>query len=244
MNPCDTALTGKVALVTGGGRGIGRAVVLRLAGAGAAVGVLARTASEVADTVRAVENQGGRALALVADVSDEAAVKAAVARCEKELGPVDILVNNAGVFHHESIENTPADVWRRLMAVNVLGTVFCSRAVLPSMRARGAGRIINIASSAGRKGYPNQSAYCASKHAQIGFTKVLALETHGAGIRVHVVNPGGVDTRLVRDNRDDVDVSEYMRPEEIADVVCFLATQTGTATIDELMVRRVGARPF
>ena len=243
MRDSVAGLTGNVALVTGAGRGIGRAIALRLARAGAAVAVLARTASEVEETARQAIEMGGRALPLTADVSHEGAVQDAVGRCEQELGEVDILVNNAGVFHHAPIEETPVEVWHRLMDVNLLGTVLCVRAVLPGMRRRNRGRIINIASSAGRKGYPRQSAYCASKHAQIGFTRVLAEELHGTGIRVHVVNPGGVDTRLVRDHRDDVDVSEYMQPEEIAEAVTFLATQGGMATIDELNIRRAAARP-
>jgi NAD(P)-dependent dehydrogenase (short-subunit alcohol dehydrogenase family) len=130
------------------------------------------------------------------------------------------------------------------MAINARAVFFACKAVLPSMRRRKQGRIIIIASSAGKKGYVGQSAYCASKHAVIGLAKVLALETHGQGIRVHVICPGGVDTRLVRNGRTDVDVSEYMQPEEIAEAAVFLATQRGLAVVDELYIRREGATPW
>ncbi len=237
-------LKDKVVLVTGGGRGIGREIGLAFAAEGAKVAVTARTGREIEETAELVRKRGGTALALRADLTDEGDVRELVARTERELGPIDILVNNAGAAIFKPFLETTLEDWDRLMAINARAVFACCRAVLPGMIRRKAGRIIIIASTAGKKGYEGQTAYCASKHAAMGFAKVLALETHGKGIRVHVICPGGVDTRLVREGRNDVDASQYMHPAEIAEAAVFLAKQGGLATIDELLIRREGATPW
>lgn len=237
-------LKDKVVIVTGAGRGIGRATALAFAAEGARVAAVARTADEIRGVAQDIRRDGGQAVHVRTDITKPSQIETMMRKVEDKLGRVDVLVNNAGIAIFKPLLETSVQEWDRVMAVNLRGTFLCTKAVLPSMMKRKAGAIINIASQAGRKGYPEQSAYCASKHGMVGFTKVLALEARPYGIRVHLVNPGGVDTRLVREGRDDVDLSKYMRPEEIADVVVFLAKQEGIATIDEVVVRRWEATPW
>ena len=183
-----------VALVTGAGRGIGRAIALRLAADGLAVAVAARTADQVAETARAA---GRRALALVLDVTDAASVAAAVERAARELGPVDVLVNNAGLAESAPFAKTDAALWTRHFDVNVNGPYLTTRAVLPGMLERGWGRVINVASLAGLVGSPYVTAYTASKHALVGFTRALATEVSGKGVTVNALCPGFVATDMV-----------------------------------------------
>jgi len=241
----ERPLRDKVALITGGGRGIGRAIALRFAAEGAKVAVAARTLAEVqavADEI--VRFSEAPALAIQADVTSQKDVHKMVVMAESDLGPIDVLVNNAGAAIFKPLMETTVEEWDRLMSVNLKATFLCSKAVLKGMMERRRGRIIIVASSAGKKGYMGQSAYCAAKHGQVGFSKVLALEAQKYGVRVNVICPGGVDTRLVREGRDDVDLSRYMRPEEIAEIAVFLAKQEGIASIDEITVRRTEAQPW
>ncbi|NOZ21794.1 MAG: SDR family oxidoreductase [Planctomycetes bacterium] len=237
-------LKDKVVVVTGGGRGIGRAIVVAFAEQGATLAVCARTMTEIEEVAAEARKLGVEAIAVPLDVTDESSASNMVQTVEDQLGPIDILINNAGVALFKPFLETTAEEWDRMMDINAKGVFLCCRAVLPGMIQRKYGRIINVSSSAGKKGYPEQSAYCASKHAIQGLSKVLALETQKHGIRIHVICPGGVDTELVRQGRDDVDLSKYMRPEEIADVAVFLASQDATAMIDEITVRRIEAGPW
>jgi NAD(P)-dependent dehydrogenase (short-subunit alcohol dehydrogenase family) len=184
----------RVALVTGGGRGIGRAIALRLAADGLAVAVAARSRDQVDDTARAA---GARALALMLDVTDAASIAAAVERTHRELGPVDVLVNNAGVAESAQFVKTEPDFWDRHFAVNVRGPYLLTRAVLPGMLERRWGRVINIASLAGLLGSPYVTAYTASKHALVGFTRALATEVSGKGVTVNALCPGFTATDIV-----------------------------------------------
>jgi NAD(P)-dependent dehydrogenase (short-subunit alcohol dehydrogenase family) len=182
----------RVALVTGGGRGIGRAIALRLARDGLAVAVGARTAAQVAEAARAA---GG--LALTLDVGDAHSVAAAVARVARELGPVDVLVNNAGIAESAPFARTDPEFWERHFRVNVTGPYLLTRAVLPGMLERRWGRVINIASLAGLFGSPYVTAYTASKHALVGFTRALATEVSGKGVTVNALCPGFTATDIV-----------------------------------------------
>ena len=234
-------LEGKVALISGAGRGIGRSIALRFAGAGARVAAISRTRAELEAV--AAEARPGTVLPIVADVSRAESVAEAVRTARERLGEIDILVNNAGLFLHKPFTETTAEDWRRLFEVNVLGAAALTREVLPAMLRRNSGRVINLCSSASHRGYAAQSAYCATKHALLGLTKVLAEEVRGTGVRVHAISPGGVNTAFVQ-VRKDVDLSEYMNPDEVAEVALFLAGTSGIATIDEVRLRRVGAEPF
>jgi NAD(P)-dependent dehydrogenase (short-subunit alcohol dehydrogenase family) len=180
-----------VALVTGGGRGIGRLVAQALAGTGMAVGITARSAGELAETVELVEAGGGVAVAVVADVSDEAAMARAVAQLESQLGPIDVLINNAGIVGPvgPAWEVDPSDWWRTL-DINLRGTFVTTALVLPAMVARGSGRIINLSSQAGAYRWPTVSAYSVSKAALVKFTENLAHETERHGVAVFSLDPG------------------------------------------------------
>ena len=236
-------LNDTTAFVTGGGRGIGRAIALALSGAGARVVVTDRTETGAADVAAQVVERGGLALAVRCDVTDPAAVAAAVARARDEFGPVDVLVNNAGFAESAPITALDENLWSQTLAVNLTGTYLCTRAMLPDMLARRRGRVINIASTAGRVGYRYVAAYCAAKHGVVGFTKAVALEVAAKGITVNAVCPGYADTpmteasikriaektgRSVAEARQTLEaVSPQQRlfqPEEIAALVVFLAS--------------------
>ena len=213
-------LTGKVALVTGGGRGIGRETCILLASYGADVAVCARSADECQEVVNVITEQYGvRAIAVICDVGDEEAVKQAVETVENELGKVSILINNAGVMSLKPFTDTTADEWKWVQDINVNAPFNLSKAVVPGMIEQKDGVIINIGSIWGTKGGPNRSAYITSKHAIIGFSKALGEELKPHGVRVNVVNPGPVDTRMIDDLGMDVDKSGWLQPIDIAHVV-------------------------
>lgn len=190
-------LAGKVALITGASRGIGRAIAVRYAQEGAAVALAARGATELDAVAAEIQAQGGRALAVPCDVTSEAAVQDAVRRSAEALGPIDLLVNSAGVYTVARFLDQSLADWQRVFEVNVHGTFIVTQAVLPSMIERRGGRIITIASTAGKWGTRYQSAYNASKHAVLGLSKCLALETAEFGIRVNAICPAFVDSPMV-----------------------------------------------
>jgi 3-hydroxybutyrate dehydrogenase len=199
-------VTPRVALVTGGGRGIGRAIVLRLAKDGLRVAVGARTGEQVQEVADAARAVGATTLALALDVGDAASVAAAVERTVDELGPVDVLVNNAGVAESAPLARTDLELWERHLRVNVTGPYLLTRAVLPGMLERRWGRVINVASLAGLYGSPYVTAYTASKHALVGFTRALATEVAGKGVTVNALCPGFAATDMVwRGARNIVD---------------------------------------
>jgi NAD(P)-dependent dehydrogenase (short-subunit alcohol dehydrogenase family) len=193
----SSRLEGQVALVTGGGRGIGRAIAQALAAAGAAVAVLARSQEQLAETVRLIERDGGRCRSFPADITDAQAVRDAIKAIEQSFGPVDVLVNNAGeVKPFAPLWQTDVDEWWRGMEVNLRGPLLYTRFALPSMVARGKGRIINISSGAGAMGMPFYSSYVCSQAALIRFTEYMALETKSHGIAVFSISPGTVRTAM------------------------------------------------
>lgn len=191
------SLDGQVALITGGGRGIGRAIALALSAAGAAVAVCARSKDQLVQTVRQIEASGGRALMVAADVRDRGAVEHLVERTERELGPITVLVNNAGTGSAGPFAQTDPDDWWQTLEVNLRGPVYATRVVLPGMIARGRGRIVNIISGAAFGPIPMLSAYCVSKAALQRFTENLAIEVAEQGIMVFAVDPGIVRTELL-----------------------------------------------
>jgi len=228
-------LDGQVAVVTGGAVGIGRAIALDLASAGAQVVVLDRTAPE--ETVAAVQDGGGRALAVTADVSSEDDLRRAVDAAVEHFGGVDVLVNNAGIFASLTqgpFEQISVEEWRTVMDVNVLGSFLAARCVVASMRERGGGRIVNIASTTAFKGVPYLLHYTSSKGAVLAMTKALARELGKDGIRVNAVAPGftvsaGVEenAELVRGMRGNAPsgraLQREMLPEDVVGAVRFLA---------------------
>lgn len=189
-------LLDRVALVTGGGRGIGRAIALAFAREGAHVAVTARTGTELDAVAAEVRGLGRRALAVTCDVAERAQVDDAVRQVAGALGPVEILVNNAGMALAAKLLDTDDALWERHLRVNLTGAFLMSRAVLPGMLAARWGRIVNIASIAGRQGYPYVAAYTASKHGLLGLTRALAQEVVTAGVTVNAICPGYVATEL------------------------------------------------
>ncbi|MCP4643584.1 MAG: SDR family oxidoreductase [bacterium] len=237
-------LDGKIALITGGGRGIGRGIALAFAEQGCHIAVASRSLEEVKTVADEARASGVKALALECDVADDASVERMVADTLTEFGHIDILVNNAGhACFKPFVEMTPAE-WRRTMDVNLTAPAICIQAVLPSMMARKSGRIINISSVAALKPLAHQAAYCASKYGINGLTKVLALELRQHGINVHAVCPGAVNTQLAREAMPDRDHSQWMSPEDVAHACLYLASMSPRATTDEILVRRFGSAPI
>jgi NAD(P)-dependent dehydrogenase (short-subunit alcohol dehydrogenase family) len=189
-------LTGRIALVTGGGRGIGRAIALSLASAGADVAVTARSSRELDESAAAIRALGRRAEAIVCDVADRAQVDAMVARVKTALGDPLILVNNAGIAGSAKLTDTTDEMWDQMLRVNATGAFYCTRAVLPLMLQAKWGRVVSMASVTARAGAPYIAAYTASKHALLGLTRAVAAEVASRGITVNAVCPGYVDTEM------------------------------------------------
>jgi NAD(P)-dependent dehydrogenase (short-subunit alcohol dehydrogenase family) len=214
------------ALVTGAGRGIGRAIALAYAREGADVAVADRDGAGLDGLAAEIRGVGRKAVAVRGDVSDEADVARLVAGATAALGRVDVLVNNAGtIVLPGAILETTLAAWEAMMGTNARGVFLCTRAVLPGMIARRRGHIVNIASSAGLRPLAERAAYCASKHAVVGFTRAVALDMRPHGIAVNAIAPGAVDTPLTRVSRADLDRTDWLAPDDIADVAVFLASR-------------------
>ena len=203
-------LDGRTALVTGGGRGLGGGIAEHLARAGARVSLVARTRSQLETVAAAIDSEGGRALPIVADVTARSAVEAAVAETERELGPISILVNNAGLARpYGPVGHVDPDAWWRSHEIHVRGTLLFMSTVLPGMRARGAGRIVNIASKGGIMIAPNLSSYCVAKATVIRLTEHVDAEARADGVRAFVVQPGTIVTDMARDSIADPEARRW-----------------------------------
>lgn len=227
-----------VALVTGATEGIGRALAFALGRAGFSVGVCARSEPNVDQLLRDLAGQGIRAAGRACDVSSEPMVQALMTHVTGALGPIHTLVNNAGVLTAKPVMELSLDEWDRMFAVNVRGLFLTCRAVLPGMRERGAGDIVNIASLAGRNGFAGGTAYAATKHAVLGFSKSLMLEERKHGIRVIAVCPGSVATPMLADQPMlPVNADRILQPDDVAQTIVAALSLPARALVSELDIR-------
>ena len=215
------ALQGRTAIVTGGSRGIGEAAARALAAGGARVTVFSRSAPDLERLVR----EGAAALAVAGDVASQADVTRLLAEHERALGPCDVLVNNAGVLERGLAEDLAPAAFRRVLEVNLTGAFLCARAVIPGMKRRRRGRIVNVASISARLGTPEGSAYNASKWGLLGLTKCLAEELRPHGIQAMSVSPGSVATAML----EKTPFAPRMRPEDVAGVIAWCAGEAPDA---------------
>jgi 3-oxoacyl-[acyl-carrier protein] reductase len=217
---------------------------LALARSGARLALAARTEADLLAVQAEIEAFGGQAASFPTDVSRESDVAYLVDATVQRFGRLDIVVNNAAVGIFGPLVDMTVEDWDRIMAVNARGPFLLCRAAIPHLKRQGEAFIVNIASVTGVRGYANQAAYSASKHALMGMSKALAREVQADGIRVHAICPGGVDTPMVGLSRPDLDRSVLMQPDEVADFVLFLVSRRGNAVIDEIHVRRASSTPW
>lgn len=233
-------LAGQVAVVTGAGRGIGRAVAGALACAGAAVALAARSAVEIEAVAREIGQAGGRALAVPTDVRQETAVEALARRVLAEWGRVDVLVNAAGLASFAPVTDSKLDDWDQMLAVNLRGAVLCCRAVLPAMIAQGRGTIISVGSIVTSRTLTGSAAYTASKYGLLGFSRVLAEEMRPHRVRVGVLSAGATDTPLW-DTMPGAPARERMlRADQVAEAALLMASLDTNATLEELTLLPAG----
>ncbi|MBE9112200.1 3-oxoacyl-[acyl-carrier-protein] reductase [Nodosilinea sp. LEGE 07298] len=238
MSASSPSLEGQVAVVTGASRGIGRAVAIALAAAGAQVVVNYARSSAAADAVVAeIESSGGSAIAIQADVSKVDQVDALISGTLEKFGRVDILVNNAGITRDTLLLRMKPEDWQAVIDLNLTGVFLCTRAVAKLMLKQRSGRIINIASVAGQMGNPGQANYSAAKAGVIGFTKTVAKELASRGVTANAVAPGFIETDMTGELNNTEDILKFIplgrfgQPEDIAGMVRFLASDPAAAYI-------------
>jgi NADP-dependent 3-hydroxy acid dehydrogenase YdfG len=239
-------LTGRVALVTGASSGIGAAAAEALAAAGATVAVAARRADRLDSLVSQIEKGGGHAIALPGDISDEQVAQGVVTETLRRLGRIDILVNSAGVIDSGGVENADTARYRHVIDINLMASLYTSRAVIGPMRAQGGGDIINISSTAGRRAAVLFNAYSASKFGLTGMTEALRQEVGRYGIRVCIIEPGATETEVsvgIADPKyrqfisDHVSKEGAMKPEDVAGAILFVVSLPPRANVSQLLIR-------
>jgi 3-oxoacyl-[acyl-carrier protein] reductase len=230
-------LSGKVGLVTGASRGVGRAIARRLAREGAALGILARDPEALNAVAREIAAFGGQAFAIAADVADAPTVERAVSDLEDRFGGLDFLINNAGLSLTAPSADLPIESWDRVLATNLTGAFVCSRAAYPALKRRGGGTIVAIASGAGKQGYSRMAAYSAAKFGLIGLMQALAAEWGPDRIKVSTIAPGSILTearaRLVA-AQGGADSAKYISPDDVAEAVVYLLSQPERAWTQEM----------
>ena len=228
-------LLGRVAIVTGAGRGIGRAIASRFSQEGAAVVLAARTSAQIREVAKEIDSSKGYAVAIRCDVTKEREVNRLVEKVAERFGRIDILVNNAAVnLPPTDLTEIDLAVWRRVIDVNLTGAFICTRAVLPHMKALGSGVVLNMSSVGGRRGAAGRGPYRASKAALINFTETIGAEGAAYGVRAVCLCPGGVDTDMMR----EIGLArgrELMKPEQLADVAAY-AVSDEAATLNGVTI--------
>jgi NADP-dependent 3-hydroxy acid dehydrogenase YdfG len=239
-------LKGKVALITGGGTGIGEAAALALAAAGVNVAITGRRKERLDQVVAAIAAAGGTALAIPADASKEADAFAAVEACIAAFGRIDILINSAGVNEAGGVEMLSLDKWRKVIDINLMGTIYTCAAAFPHMKAQGGGDIINISSTSGRRSAAAFAAYSTSKFGVTGFTESLRQEGGGVGIRVSIVEPGATETEIassISDPQWSAAIQQHvtkegaMKASDIADAIMFIVNLPPRANVSQILIR-------
>ena len=243
MNETTTALANRVALVTGASSGLGRATALALARAGASVALVARSASELATVADELRGNDRPALPIACDLADPDGLADAVRRTRDELGPLAVLVNAAGTDAPGPVSELSVQAWDRVLAVNLRAVFLLSRLAVPDMIAAGEGTIINVSSVAGKRGWANASAYCASKFALTGFTQALGAEVRPHGVRACLVYPGAMATQWGtwpaeerRDERPARSPADALPPETVAEFIAWIAAAPAHLVLDEAIV--------
>ncbi|HEV8342352.1 MAG TPA: SDR family oxidoreductase [Candidatus Binatia bacterium] len=230
------SLAGTVSIVTGAGRGIGKAISLALARAGSRVVLAARSEPQLRDVAEEIRSLGGEALVVPTDLTRDEEMESLVGRALKEWGSIDHLINNAGWGKTGPIVKAKREEWDRTLRVNLRAAMVLSQLVLPQLMEKGRGAIVNISSVSGRSGHANTAAYSASKFGLIGFTESLYEEVREYGIKAAVILPGFVDTPMIPPTRS-LDRSKMIRPEDIAEAVLFVLTSSETSCPVEITIR-------
>jgi short-subunit dehydrogenase len=231
-----TSLDGKVALITGAGRGIGKSLALTLAQSGCRVILTARSVSQLEEVQREVERRGGAAVAIPGDLTRDEDIEKLVARSQQAFGAVDILINNAGWGKRAPVVRASIADWDQTFRLNLRAPMILAQRLLPAMIQKGEGAVINIGSVSGKSGEANGAAYSASKFGLIGFTQSLYEEVREHGIKVSVILPGFVDTPLIPPNRQ-LDRSKMIQADDIAQTVLYVLTSPATACPVEITIR-------
>ncbi|MDX1911586.1 MAG: SDR family oxidoreductase [Saprospiraceae bacterium] len=226
----------KITLISGASRGIGRAVAVKLAHEGHFVMLLARNAEEIGELEQEIDESGGKSLGFVCDVSNEQQVNDTATQILRDFKRIDSVVNNAGIGVFKSAEDIHAEEWDRVMDVNVKGSFLLTRAVLPHMKAAGAGHIVGIASDVSKRTFASGSLYTASKYAQHAFFESLRREVRSLGIKVSVVYPGLVDTYFHGDEQGADKQTQYLGAADIANAVSYILNAPAHVLIDEIML--------
>lgn len=246
------ALDGRAAAITGASSGIGEATALALAGEGAAVALAARRADRIEALAERIEAGGGRAVAIPADIADQAQAEAFVERANAALGRLDVLVNNAGVMLLGAVEGADTAEWRRMVEVNCLGLLYCTRAALPLLREDGGGHVVNVSSVAGRIASFGSAVYNMTKWGVVGFSEGLRQEALHSNVRVTVIEPGYVETELQGHNTNPIviegarkmaeEIGEVLQAEDIAEAIRFAVCAPARVSVNEILVRPTGQR--
>jgi NADP-dependent 3-hydroxy acid dehydrogenase YdfG len=244
-------LEGTVALVTGASSGIGEATALKLAGLGASTALVARRRDRIEELAGRIEGDGGKALAIEADVGSQDQAQAAIERTVSELGRLDTLINNAGVMLLGAVEGAPVEDWERMLQVNVTGLLYCAHAALPHLLKaaqddpRQVADMVNISSVAGRRASLGSGVYNLTKHGVGAFSESLRQEVAGRHVRVSLVEPGAVETELPSHNRPEIQEQlaqrfgdiERLKAPDIADVIAYIVTRPRHVAVNEILVR-------
>ena len=243
-------LKGKVAAITGASSGIGDATAELLAKAGATVSLGARRADRLEKLAQKIESAGGKALAIPMDITKEEEAKGFIERTQKELGRIDILVNNAGVMLLGPVIMGDVDEWRRMVEVNIMGLLYCTKAALPIMLEQESGHIVNVSSVAGRVAAPGGAVYNFTKFGVCGFSEALRQEVSRGKVRVTIIEPGFVDTELQGHSTNPMvapavekmraDIGEILTSEDIANGILYAVSQPPRVNVNEILIRPTG----